>query len=164
MPCNAIALDGTDVPTTIYVGTDIGVLRSVDAGASWSVLDDIHLPRVTVSDLVLNQAAGVLCAATYGRGVFKFAMPSGPVIAVNLENNLSFDTICKGPAFLTLEVYNVGVKDLVITSVQRLMGSTAFAVLPTPGTPLVLAAGEDIEFTIRYTPTAASVLDTAIIR
>ena len=165
IPCNAIALDGTDVPTTIYVGTDIGVLRSVDAGVSWSVLDDIHFPRVTVSDLVLNQAAGVLCAATYGRGVFKFAMPSGPVIAVNLENNLSFGTICKGPAFLTLEVYNVGVKDLVITSVQRLMGSTAFSVLPTPGTPLVLAAGEDIEFTIQYNPsTAAAALDTAIIR
>ena len=101
------------MPTTIYVGTDIGVLRSVDGGVSWSVLDDIHFPRVTVSDLVLNQAAGVLCAATYGRGVFKFAMPSGPVIAVNLENSLSFGTICKGPAFLTLEVYNVGVKDLV---------------------------------------------------
>jgi Abnormal spindle-like microcephaly-assoc'd, ASPM-SPD-2-Hydin len=164
IPCNAIALDGTDVPTTIYVGTDIGVLRSVDVGVSWSVLDDIHFPRATVSDLVLNQTAGVLCAATYGRGVFKFAMPSGPVIAVNLENNLSFGTICKGPAFLSLQVNNVGVKDLVITSVQRLMGSTAFVVLPTPGTPLVLAAGEDIDFTVQYAPTAAGVLDTAIIR
>jgi ASPM-SPD-2-Hydin domain-containing protein/HYDIN/CFA65/VesB family protein len=164
IPCNAIALDGTDVPTTIYVGTDIGVLRSVDSGASWSVLDDIHFPRVTVSDLVLNQAAGVLCAATYGRGVFKFAMPTGPVVAVNLENNLLFGTVCKGPAFLTIEVYNVGVKDLVISSVQRLMGSTAFAVLPTPGTPLVLAAGEDIEFTVQYAPITAGVADVAIIR
>jgi hypothetical protein len=164
IPCNAIALDGTDVPTTIYVGTDIGVLRSVDAGASWSVLDDIHFPRVTVSDLVLNQAAGVLVAATYGRGVFKFTMPSGPVIAVNLEHNLNFGTICQAPAFLTLEVYNVGVQDLVITSVQRLMGSAAFSVLPTPGAPLVLAAGEDVEFTIQYAPTTAAGLDNAIIR
>ena len=63
LPCNAIALDGTDVPTTIYVGTDLGVLRSVDSGLSWSVLDDIHFPRVEVSDLVLNQTA-----ACYARG------------------------------------------------------------------------------------------------
>jgi hypothetical protein len=164
IPCNAIALDGTDVPTTIYVGTDIGVLRSVDTGASWSVLDDIHFPRVTVSDLVLNQKAGVLVAATYGRGVFKFATPTGPVIAVNLQDNLEFGTICKAPAFLTLEVYNVGVSDLVINSVQQLMGSTAFSVLPTPGTPLILAAGEDIEFTIQYSPIAAGVADVAMIR
>ncbi|MGI8770459.1 MAG: WD40/YVTN/BNR-like repeat-containing protein, partial [Acidobacteriaceae bacterium] len=82
LPCNAIALDGSDVPTTIYIGTDLGVLRSVDTGLSWSVLDDIHFPRVTVSDLVLNQTAGVLCAAASGRGVFKFAKPAGPVIAI----------------------------------------------------------------------------------
>jgi HYDIN/CFA65/VesB family protein/ASPM-SPD-2-Hydin domain-containing protein len=164
VPCNAIALDGTDVPTTIYVGTDIGVLRSVDAGASWSVLDDIHFPRATVSDLVLNQAAGVLVAATYGRGVFKFSPPTGPVIAVNLQDNLSFGRICQGPRFLTLNVYNVGTADLVINSVQRLMGSTAFTVLATPGTPLVLAAGEEIDFTIQYAPTVRGVADAAIIR
>ena len=55
IPCNAIALDGTDVPTTIYVGTDLGVICSVDIGASWTVLDDIHFPLVPVLDLVLNQ-------------------------------------------------------------------------------------------------------------
>jgi hypothetical protein len=164
IPCNAIALDGTDVPTTIYVGTDLGVARSVDTGASWYVLDDIHFPRTTVSDLVLNQQAGVLCAATYGRGVFRFSMPKGPVIGVNLEKNLNFGTTCGGPAFLSIEVYNVGVQDLVITSVQRLMGSSAFFVLPTPGTPLVLAAGEDVTFTVQYAPTTPGAADVAIIR
>src|SRR5262249_9316435 len=42
VPFNAIALDGTDTPTAIYAGTDFGVIRSVDGGASWSILDDIH--------------------------------------------------------------------------------------------------------------------------
>ena len=32
LPFNAIALDGTVTPTTIYAGTDFGVLRSMDAG------------------------------------------------------------------------------------------------------------------------------------
>ena len=43
-------------------------------------------------------------------------------------------------------------RDLVIDSVQRLMGSTGFSVLATPGTPLVIAAGEHIDFTVRYDP------------
>jgi hypothetical protein len=34
VPFNALALDGADIPTTIYVGTDFGVLRSMDIGQS----------------------------------------------------------------------------------------------------------------------------------
>ena len=45
LPCGAIAVDGTTTPTTLYVGTDYGVLRSTDRGASWSILDEIHFPR-----------------------------------------------------------------------------------------------------------------------
>ena len=78
MPFGALALDGTDTPTTIYVGTDLGVLRSVDDGATWTVLDDIHFPRAPVTDLVLSRQGGVLRAATYGRGVFEFRRPKGP--------------------------------------------------------------------------------------
>ncbi|HEX8236070.1 MAG TPA: choice-of-anchor D domain-containing protein [Abditibacteriaceae bacterium] len=162
LPFNAIALDGSDNPTTIYAGTDFGVIRSVDGGASWSVLDDIHFPRVPVFDLVLRN--GMLRAATYGRGAFAFVRPQGPSIAVSLEHDLAFGTVCQGPQFLTLEVFNVGVGELVINSVQRLMGSTNFSVLATPGTPLVIAAGEHISFTIRYDPTGAGTLETATIR
>jgi hypothetical protein len=163
LPCNAIALDGTDIPTTIYIGTDLGVLRSMDEGLSWSVLDDIHFPRVTVSDLVLNQKAGILVAGTYGRGVFKFTKPKGPAIAVNLQDNLDFGAVCSGPVDLTLTIYNVGVADLIIDNVQRLMGSTDFSVLPLPGTPVSVAPGDSIEFTIQYLPITAGV-QVAIIR
>jgi len=163
IPCNSIALDGTDVPTTIYVGTDLNVIRSVDTGVSWSVLDDIHFPRVPVLDLVLNQKAGVLVAGTYGRGAFKFVKPVGPAIAINLEHNLDFGLVCGGPKFLTIEIYNVGAADLVINSVQRLFGSADFSVLPLPGTPVIVAPGEDIEFTVQYAPTAPG-LEAAIIR
>lgn len=162
IPFNALALDGTDNPTAIYAGTDFGVLRSVDGGATWSVLDDIHFPRVPVFDLVLRN--GMLRAATYGRGAFEFIRPKGPSIAVNLEKGLAFGTVCQGPHFLSLEIFNVGKSDLVITSVQRLMGSTSFSVLATPGTPLVIAAGEHVNFTIKYDPTAAGTTEIATIR
>ena len=164
LPCGAIAVDGTTTPTTLYVGTDLGVIRSVDGGASWSVLDDIHFPRVPVFDLAFNAQAGVLRAATYGRGVFEFKKPAGPAVALNLQDGLAFGTVCSGPKYLTLKIYNVGAADLVITSVQRLVGSTDFTVAPAPGTPLVIPPGDEVDFTIIFTPSVTGVNETATIR
>jgi hypothetical protein len=164
VPCGAIALDGTTTPTTLFVGTDFGVMRSVDRGASWSVLDDIHFPRVPVFDLAFNSKAGVLRAATYGRGVFEFKKPAGPAIALSLQDGLTFGTVCSGPAYLTLTVYNIGVSDLVITDVERLFGPTDFAVLPLPETPTTVSPGEEIDFTVSFTPSAPGVAENAIIR
>ena len=163
VPFGGLALDGSDTPTTIYVGTDMGVLRSVDDGASWTVLDDLHMPRAAVTDLVLSQG-GVLRAATYGRGVFEFRRPKGPAIAVNLDDGLDFGTVCEGRHFRTLQVFNVGNTDLVITSVQRLMGSTGFSVLPAPGLPVVLAPGEEIDFEVEFTPSTPGTTEIGTIR
>ncbi len=164
IPAGAIAVDGTTIPTTLYVGTDLGVIRSVDGGASWSVLDDIHFPHVPVFDLAYNPVAGVLRAGTYGRGVFEFKKPADAAIAIGLEDNLAFGTVCSGPDYLTLTVYNVGSADLVITSVQRLVGSTDFTVLPVPATPLVVSPGEEIDFTVVFTPAGGGPFVAAIIR
>lgn len=167
VPCGAIALDGTTTPTTLYVGTDFGVARSVDGGGSWSVLDDIHFPRAPVFDLAFNAQAGVLRAATYGRGVFEFKKPAGAAIALGLQDGLNFGQVCSGPDYLTIDVYNVGSADLVITSVQYLVGSAippAFSVLSTPATPLIIGAGEEATFTVAYTPTGPGVADIATIR
>jgi len=163
VPFGGLVLDGTDTPTTIYAGTDIGVLRSVDDGASWTVLDDLHFPHAAVTDLVLSEG-GVLRAATYGRGVFEYRRPKGPAIAVNLDDNLDFGTVCDGKRFRTLQVFNVGKADLVIASVQRLMGSSGFSVLPAPGTPLTLAPGEEVDFEIEFTPTTPGTPEVATIR
>ena len=90
----------------------------------------------------------MLRAATYGRGVFEFVKPTWPAIAVNPQNGLAFGTVCSGPSFLTLQIFNVGAGDLVVTSVQRLMGSTGFRVLAFPGTPLVIKEGEEVDFSV----------------
>ena len=164
LPCGALAVDGTTVPSTLYVGSDYGVLRSTDVGASWSVLDEIHFPKVPVYDLAFNAEAGMLRAATYGRGVFEFGVPVGPVISVGLEASLDFGSVCDGTHYLTLTVYNVGVSNLDIIQVERIFGSTDFVVLPTPPTPLTLAPGEDVEFTVSFTPTSVLVSETATIR
>ena len=162
VPFAALALDGSTTPTTLFAGTDFGVLRSVDGGVSWTVLDDIHFPRVPVLDLIFHK--GVLRAATYGRGVFQFHKPAGPSIAVQLDDGLAFGSVCKGPQYLNLTIFNVGSQDLTIISVQRLMGSADFSVLPTPLTPLVVEPGEEIIFTVAFNPTVAGVNELATIR
>ena len=150
---NAIALDGTATPTIIYVGNDLGVMRSVDNGVSWAVLDDLHFPNVPVTDLALNVQAGVLRAATFGRGAFELAAATGPVIAINAENGLQFGPGCVGtPQRLLLQVFNVGTSDLTINSVARLMGSADFTVLPNPATPLVISPDAEVDFTVQYNP------------
>ncbi len=164
VPFGAIALDGTDTPTALYVGTDLGVLRSIDRGATWYVLDDIHFPRCPVTDLAFGRGARILRASTYGRGVFEFTRPNWPTIAVNPEAGLNFGTRCQEPGFLTLEIFNVGTGDLVVGSVQRLMGSTGFQVLPNPGTPVIIGAGEHLNFTIQFTSTTPGSTEQATIR
>ena len=164
VPFGALALDGTDTPTTIYVGCDLGVLRSVDRGATWYVLDNLHFPLVPVTELVICRGAPILRAGTYGRGVWEFTRPSWPSIAVDLEADLEFGVVCNGPQFLTLEVFNVGTGDLIINSVQRVMGSTGFSVSPNPGTPVVVEAGDELSFTVEFTPTTPGTPETATIR
>jgi Abnormal spindle-like microcephaly-assoc'd, ASPM-SPD-2-Hydin len=154
VPFDGLALDGGTTPTTIYAGSDLGVLRSVDDGVSWTTLDSLHFPNAIVSDLQINPTAGVLRASTYGRGVFEFAPATGPVIAVNPQNNLEFGPTCAGGAVsLNLEVFNVGTTNLIINSVLRLAGSTDFTVAPNPMTPVTISPDAHVDFTIQFKPT-----------
>jgi hypothetical protein len=124
-------------------------------------------------DLEMEPGFGRLVAATFGRGAFIFTnLSSDPTIALNLENNLDFGTVREGPVNLKLQILNiynapnkdiVG-RDLVIKSVQRLIGSTSFSVLPTPGTPIPIRGGEHIDFTVQYNPSGAGVQEFATIR
>src|SRR5262249_17335129 len=163
LPVNALALDGTPSPTAIYIGNDLGVMRSVDGGASWAVLDDLHLPNVPVTDLAINTQAGVLRAATFGRGVFNLAAANGSGISVNAQDGLQFGNVFLGTAKdLILQVFNVGTQNLVINSVQRLNGSTDFSVLPNPSTPVTISPNAEVDFTVRYTPSASGAQQATI--
>lgn len=52
---------------TLWVGTEIGLIESVDNGLSWSLLDS-NLPNVRVNDITVEDGEVVL--ATYGRGIW----------------------------------------------------------------------------------------------
>jgi hypothetical protein len=80
-PVNAIQVNPTD-SQTLYIGTDVGVFRTVDGGLSWHVFD-ASLPNVIVSDLAINASGTRLRAATYGWGMWKLRL-TGTCPAVDL--------------------------------------------------------------------------------
>ena len=67
-PVNVIAVD-PEIPTTLYVGMDVGCFYSTNLGASWSVLGS-GLPAVPVYDIKIHQPTRTLVAGTYGRSMF----------------------------------------------------------------------------------------------
>ncbi|NNM34693.1 MAG: PKD domain-containing protein, partial [Gemmatimonadetes bacterium] len=74
IPVNAIVVDPLD-SNHVYVGTDIGVYFSSDAGASW-IPYGVDLPRVAVFDMAIT-ATRMVKIATHGRGFWE--IPASPV-------------------------------------------------------------------------------------
>jgi len=59
----------------LFVGTDIGVYVSKDAGATWNVLGG-NLPSTYVHDLIIHPRENIIVIATHGRGMW--AMDGAP--------------------------------------------------------------------------------------
>ncbi len=88
----------------------------------------------------------------------------GPVIAVNLEDDLQFGVVCAGPKFLTMQVFNTGNVDLMILGISRVAGSGDFTLVPSPATPLKISPGSQVDFTIEYNPTTRGVNEAAVFQ
>jgi uncharacterized protein (TIGR03437 family) len=92
LPVNSLAVD-PDLPDTLYIGTDAGVLATTNGGTSWSSAGN-GLPRVVVTSIIFHRPSRTLRAATHGRGVWDLLVPSSstsqtlaPVIASLSPNN-----------------------------------------------------------------------------
>lgn len=93
IPHNAFAIGPSESPipeeVNLYAGTDVGVFKSTDNGASWAMAGD-GLPRVPVLDLQVQVYNGVsrIVAFTYGRGAFVLGGPD--TIGLFRPSNNSF--------------------------------------------------------------------------
>ena len=67
VPMYALAFSSA---TQWFVGTDIGVFRSTDAGANWHNYSQ-GLPNTAIYDLRLREGSNLLRAATHGRGLWE---------------------------------------------------------------------------------------------
>lgn len=82
VPVNVIAVDSRTSPPVLYAGSDAGVFRTIDGGASWRPYG-AGLPTAAVIDLVLEPARNRLVAGTQGRGAWE--APAG------VPGDLDFD-------------------------------------------------------------------------
>jgi photosystem II stability/assembly factor-like uncharacterized protein len=77
---NCLYVFPTDV-NRIWVGSEIGIIESLDGGASWNLYQS-NLPPVNIYDFKLSDDQLVI--ATYGRGIWSVAL-EGIVIAPTVE-------------------------------------------------------------------------------
>jgi photosystem II stability/assembly factor-like uncharacterized protein len=152
LPLHSVVIDPDTSPHTYMVASDAGVMRSADGGPTWQVLG-VGLPTVYCSSLQIDTTAtpSLLRVGTYGRSTFELTAATGPLLAVNA--NLAFGPICIGSSDTRLlQLFNVGSADLHIASIVRVSGSNAFQITG-PATPVTIQPGEELDFTVTYTPT-----------
>ncbi len=118
IPVNDIVID-PDIPNTLYVGTDIGVFRSTDGGATWSTLVT-GLPRTIVTGLRLHRPSRILRASTYGRSMWDLAVPLTATNPKPALASLSPTSATAGGAAFTLTVNGSG---FLSSSVAQWKGS-----------------------------------------
>jgi hypothetical protein len=159
---------GTNYPLARFTNTGTGAVsyfRTFDFSTFAVASPSIH---DTLVEIPASAAPGDYTLQVVANGIASDPVnvkivPNAPAIAVNLEDNLHFQTVC-GPAWLTMEVFNVGGADLIVNSVSRFSGSADFSVLPNPVTPLTISPGDHVDFTIAFNPSTAGVPESAIIR
>src|SRR5262249_49320162 len=73
IPANTISIEPS-APERLWLGTDFGVFKSVDSGASWMPFST-GLPNVPVYEISIDESRGRVWAATHGRGAFILTQP-----------------------------------------------------------------------------------------
>ncbi len=96
VPANTISISAED-PLTLWLGTDIGIFLSFDAGATWAGANGVgtrRLPNVPVYEIALDEVRDRVIAGTHGRGAFVF---SWDIPLVDF-----YEVACRPPCFLDI--------------------------------------------------------------
>ena len=153
-PVNALLVDTKVTPTQIYAATDVGVFVSSTASPGWievgtpSVPDGSagYLPNVPATAVGLFDSGGVkkLRVSTYGRGVWEYALPTGPDYTNIISNSPQTIYPAQTATFNgTLTAYN-GYSSPVNLSCAGVFPATCLLSSPQNPTP---------QSTIQLTPT-----------
>jgi photosystem II stability/assembly factor-like uncharacterized protein len=72
MPLRTVVIDHSD-SSYIYVGGEIGIYYKSKSATQWTLYNN-KLPNVTVKDLEIHYGSNTLRAATWGRGLWEYAL------------------------------------------------------------------------------------------
>jgi hypothetical protein len=133
VPVSAFLIDPT-TPGTLYAGSDIGVFRSTDNGATWATFNNGLLPAVVTG--FATSAGGVIQLSTYGRGAYELTNSATYTISGSIRNAIA-------TPFNGLTVTLSGAQSATTTTDAQ--GNYSFANLPT-GTYTVTPSGANYVF------------------
>ena len=95
VPINVVKVDPGD-NQTIYVGTEVGLYRSIDGGANWSRYGT-GLPLVSVTDVSIAFDGSSVRIATYGRGFWEiYPRSGGSPAGIAGNGDFNFDQLIDG--------------------------------------------------------------------
>lgn len=127
IPINAIERDPSDTASKWYVGTDIGVFRTTNAGNTWeNITQPLGLPNVAITGFKLRN--NYLCAVTYGRGMWRLSLSDTGGGGLTLTGLTLDPTAVVGPAPST---------GTVTISAPAPLGGTAIALSSNNGAATV---------------------------
>lgn len=72
----SMTIDFSNIPPTLYLGTDYGVYYSTNEGTNWSKYGN-GLPNLAIYEIGCDTANGLLVVATHGRGMWRTQLISG---------------------------------------------------------------------------------------
>jgi hypothetical protein len=102
VPISIVKVDPTD-KNTLYVGTDIGLYKSVDGGQNFARFGGGSLPDVEVTDFCISATSKRLVAGTYGRGFWEISTDgSGDPAGVKGRGDTNFDFVVDGQDLIDL--------------------------------------------------------------
>ncbi|HEV3176318.1 MAG TPA: choice-of-anchor D domain-containing protein [Stellaceae bacterium] len=136
----------------LFVGTDRGIYRSFDLGASWAKWGQ-GFPNTRVNDLQGELRSGqlLLAAATYGRGAWEILLKRWGSIATAIADAGNFGNVCVGSfADELLTINNNGWGPLRITNIAS--SAPEFEPPSVVSYPLLVGTGDSIDVVIRFRP------------